>query len=336
MKVRAAIAGAGLMGFWHAKNIARAGGEVVFVHDVDPDAAARLASRCKNARSSNRLEDVLERDKIDILHVCTPVKSHFELASVALSRGIHVLIEKPMTARCAETERLCELAAEHRVLLCPVHQFPFQRGVRRAFKQFGRLGQLRHFEVTLCSAGGAGRDREDLDEIVAEILPHPLSLMQLFVPGSLREQDWNVSHPAAGEFRATLTARDICFSILISMNSRPTSSALHLLGSTGTIHVDLFHGFCVIEPETVSRWRKIVHPFDLSLRTIIAAGLNIGRRAWAWEPAYPGLRTLIRSFYTAVAASSKSPIESSDAIEIAVVRDLLTEKSRAVSSMIGS
>ena len=331
MKIRAAIAGAGLMGFWHAKNIARAGGDVAFVYDVDHGAAERLASRFKSAHSNNRLEDAWERDKIDTLHICTPLSSHFDLASTALSRGIHVLIEKPMTPRCAETERLYELAAEHQVLLCPVHQFPFQRGARRAFEQFGRIGQLRHFEATFCSAGGADRSREELDDIVAEILPHPLSLMELFAPGSLREKSWIVSHPSPGEFRATLTARDICFSILISMNSRPTATALRLLGTTGTIHVDLFHGFCVIEPGTVSRLKKIAHPFDFSLRMLLAAGVNLVERASVWDPAYPGLGPLIERFYTAVRSGSKSPIHSSDAIEIATARDLLIDKIAAAS-----
>jgi predicted dehydrogenase len=336
MKIRAVIAGAGLMGFWHARNIARVGGEVAAICDVDHAAAQRLASRFKSARSSNRLEETLERDKIDILHICTPLSSHFELASAALSRGIHVLIEKPMTPHCAETERLYELAAEHKVLLCPVHQFPFQRGVRRAFEQFARIGQLRHFEATFCSAGGAGRRGEELGEIVAEILPHPLSLMELFAPGSLREKSWIVTRPAYGEFRATLTAGDICFSILISMNSRPTATTLRLLGTRATTHVDLFHGFCVIEPGTVSRWRKIIHPFDFSMRTLIAAGLNLMGRATTRDIAYPGLRPLIQRFYTAVASGSKSPIERDKAIEIAVARDLLTEKIRTASPSIGS
>ena len=336
MKIRAAIAGAGLMGFWHARNIVRVGGEVVAICDIDDGAARRLASRFKSARSSNRLEETLERDRIDILHICTPLSSHFELASAALSRGIHVLIEKPMTPNCAETERLYKLAAAHKVLLCPVHQFPFQRGVQSAFEQFARIGQLRHFEATFCSAGGAGRGGEELDEIVAEILPHPLSLMELFAPGSLREKRWLVTRPVCGEFRATLTTGDICFSILISMNSRPTVSALRLLGITGTIHIDLFHGFCVIEPGTVSRWRKTIHPFDFSLQMLVAAGINMMGRATTSELAYPGLRTLIQQFYKAIGSGSKSPIERDRAIEIAAARDLLAEKSRVASPSIGS
>jgi predicted dehydrogenase len=336
MKTRAGVAGAGLMGLWHAKNIVRAGGELAVVYDVDQSAAQRLASRFNSARASASLEDTLEREKIDVLHVCTPLSTHFAIASAALSRGIHVLVEKPLTLHCAETERLYELAAKHRVLLCPVHQFPFQPGVQRARQEFSRIGELRHFEATFCSAGGAGRSEEELDEIVAEILPHPLSLMEFFAPGSLREQGWIVTRPSPGEFRATLTARDICFSILISMNSRPTASTLRLLATAGTIHVDLFHGFCVIEPGTVSRLKKIARPFDFSLRMLLAAGVNLVARASVWDPAYPGLRTLIERFYTAVASGSKSPIHSSDAIEIAAARDLLAEKSRVASSSIGS
>jgi len=336
MKIRAAIAGAGLMGFWHAQSIARVGGEVAAVCDVDDAAARSLANRFKSAHASTRLEDVLEQEKIDILHICTPLSSHFELAATALSRGTHVLIEKPMTPHCAETEQLYARAADNRVLLCPVHQLPFQRGVRRALAELGKIGQLRHFEAIFCSAGGAGGSREELDQIVAEILPHPLSLMQLFAPGTLSEKPWVVTRPAPGEFRATLTAQGICFSILISMNSRPTASTLRLLATAGTIHVDLFHGFCVVEPGKVSQWRKIIHPFDLSLRMLTAAGLNIFQRGLAWDLAYPGLRPLIQRFYAAIASGEQAPIPRDDAIQIASVWDLLSQKIRAASSSIRS
>jgi predicted dehydrogenase len=332
MKLRAAIAGAGLMGFWHARSIARVGGEVAAVCDVDVGAARRLARRFRNARAGANLEAVLKAgDKIDILHICTPSATHFELASAALTRGIHVLVEKPMTPARTETERLYELAAEHRVLLSPVHQFPFQPGVQRALTEFGRIEQLRHFEATFCSAGGAGRSPEELDTIVTEILPHPLSLMQLFAPGSLSEKSWSVSRPALGEFRATLTSGGICFSILISMNSRPTTTNVRLLGTAGTIHVDLFHGFCAIEPGQVSRWRKIIHPFDLATRIFLAAGSNLATRAWIGESAYPGLRALIDRFYAACSTDSEPPIKREEAIEVAFVCDRLGNAGTAVS-----
>jgi predicted dehydrogenase len=325
MKMRAAVAGAGLMGFWHARSIARVGGKVVAVCDINPEAARRLASHCKGARASARLEEILERDKINVLHVCTPLGSHFELTSAALTRGIHVLVEKPITAAWTETERLYELAAENRVLLCPVHQFPFQGGVQKALKEFGRIGQLRHFEATFCSAGGAGRGPAELDAIVAEILPHPLSLMQIFTPESFREEGWVVTRPAPGELRAVVNARDICFSILISMNSRPTVSALRLLGTRGTAHIDLFHGFCLIESGAVSKLRKIAHPFDLAVRTLVAAGSNLTVRAWERESAYPGLQQLIRGFYGAITNGQPAPLRREEVMREEKLRALIIE-----------
>jgi predicted dehydrogenase len=323
MKVRAGIAGAGLMGFWHAKSIEHIGGEIAAVFDVDDGAARRLANRFKGAHAITGLEETLERAKIDVLHVCTPPETHFELAAAGLSRGIHVLIEKPMTPKYDETDRLYTLAAEHGVLVCPVHQFQFQRGVRRAVAASDKIGSLRHFEATFCSAGGVGKSAAEVDAIVSEILPHPLSLMQLFVPGSLAEKGWAVTRPAAGEFRSSLKTRGTCFSILISMNSRPTATTLRLLGTSGTIHVDLFHDFCVIEPGKVSRWRKIVHPFDLSARTLFAAGSNLARRALNRELAYPGLRSLIKSYYAAVCQGLESPIPRQEGLEIAATREAL-------------
>ena len=329
MKSRAAIIGAGLMGRWHATNIARLGGEVMFVCDTNEQAARSLAGNFKTAQAITQIEEALERNRVDVAHICTPLRNHFDSASAALERGIHVLVEKPMTNECLQTEQLYQLASKHQVLLCPVHQFSFQHGVQKALANLNRIGQLRHLEAIFCSAGGAAKRGEDLDEIVADILPHPLSLMQIFAPGSLRETNWGVHHPEPGELRATLNAHEISSSIFISMSARPTEAALRIVGTTGTIHVDLFHGFSVVEAGVVSRWRKIIRPFDLSLRTFGGAGINIIQRTFSREPAYPGLRTLIRNFYDAIASGSNPPIQSNDAIEIAATRDLLREKMKA-------
>ena len=156
--------------------------------------------------------------------------------------------------------------------------------------------------------------------------------MQVFAPGTLQNQEWIVTRPVAGEFRATLTVSHVCFSILISMSSRPTVASLRLLGTMGTIHIDLFHGFCVIETGAVSRWRKIVRPFDLSSRTLFIAGGNLVKRALRNEPAYPGLRDLIECFYSAVTAQSQAPIRPADAIQIASICERLVSTASAVVS----
>jgi predicted dehydrogenase len=327
MTVRAIIAGAGLMGHWHAEAIEHAGGVVAGVVDRDAGAAARLASRHSPAIFGGSLEDVAGRASSDVVHVCTPLDTHADLIADGLGRGIHVLGEKPLARTAQDTERLYALGARQGVSLCPVHQFPFQRGVAAARRALHRIGPIHHFEARFCSAGGRGRDDAALDAIAADILPHPLSLMEAFLPGCLHEVDWVVARAGAGELRATGTTPGTCFSVLVSMSSRPTCAELSLRGANGTIHLDLFHGFGVIEPGAVSRSRKAVRPFDLTARVMFAAGKNLALRALARESAYPGLRALVRAFHSSVAAGTGPPIQREEVLTIAATRDALSAPS---------
>lgn len=98
--------------------------------------------------------------------------------------------------------------------------------------------------------------------------------------------------PGHRELRAVCEMSGITLSIFISMNGRPTECSFKLIGTDGTIHVDMFHGYSFIEPGKVSRLRKAIHPFDLSIRRLSAATVNLGQRFIQWEPAYPDLSML--------------------------------------------
>ena len=49
--------------------------------------------------------------ELDAVAICTPPSTHYPLARLALSRGKHVLLEKPPCASIAELEHLAQLAA---------------------------------------------------------------------------------------------------------------------------------------------------------------------------------------------------------------------------------
>lgn len=311
--LRAGIIGAGLMGRWHAVAAERAGGRVVAIVDTDADAAQRLAKNYVGAQTAADVGD------IQVVHICTPLATHVALAERAIDAGRHVLIEKPLAPTATETERLLRRATERGMLLCPVHQFAFQDGVLQARQELGRIGRIVHLEGRFCSAGGGS------DAIVADILPHPLSLMQMFLPGGLIDKDWVVMRPGVGEFRALSEMAGVTLSIFISMNARPTEARFRILGTEGAIHLDLFHGYGVRESGSVSRVRKIVLPFERALAGFSAAAFNLGRRALRGETAYPGLQRLIGNFYEAVQQKLPSPITGGDALAIARVRDRLIQ-----------
>ena len=58
----------------------------------------------------NSLDEMLKKEKLDAVNVCTPASTHFAMASKALTAGLHVFVEKPMTTTVKDGEMLIEEA----------------------------------------------------------------------------------------------------------------------------------------------------------------------------------------------------------------------------------
>jgi predicted dehydrogenase len=86
--------------------------EVVAIADPQMALARAAADRfaIPNCVADHRA--VLERDDIDLVDVCTPSHTHFELAWAALEAGKHVLCEKPVAYDFRDTRRAAALARE--------------------------------------------------------------------------------------------------------------------------------------------------------------------------------------------------------------------------------
>jgi len=58
------------------------------------------------------LDDMIAREKLDAVTICTPASTHYPVASKALSKGLHAFVEKPMATSSADAERLIKEAKE--------------------------------------------------------------------------------------------------------------------------------------------------------------------------------------------------------------------------------
>jgi hypothetical protein len=207
------------------------------------------------------------------------------------------------------------------VLICPVHQFIMQPGALQARARLASIGELVSMDARFQSAGADAK--ANADAVMIDILPHPLSLMQILLRDGLAGLTWQTLHPAPGELHAIAAQGSVALSIAISMSARPTLASFHATGTEGSIHLDLYHGYAFFEAGNVSRTRKILHPFEHSAGHFAAAALNLGGRVLRREPAYPGLRELFRAFYMAVQGQGPLPISRQDALLVAEMRDSL-------------
>jgi predicted dehydrogenase len=86
--------------------------EVIGIADPQVALAHDLASTFNIPFVTANHADLITRDDIDLIDVCTPSTTHFDLAWAALEAGKHVLCEKPVAYDFRETRRAQALAAD--------------------------------------------------------------------------------------------------------------------------------------------------------------------------------------------------------------------------------
>ncbi|MEU3840420.1 Gfo/Idh/MocA family oxidoreductase [Streptomyces sp. NPDC028635] len=127
--------------------------ELAVICGRDATAVRAAADRHGWAAAVTDWRELVERDDIDLVDICTPGDSHAEIALAALAAGKHVLCEKPLANTVAEAEAMVRAArhAEARGLVAMVG-FNYRRvpatALARRMVADGRLGTLRHVRVT--------------------------------------------------------------------------------------------------------------------------------------------------------------------------------------------
>lgn len=127
---RVAVIGVGVMGRHHARNyLALPGADLVAVVDPDPDARAR-AEREFGVPAHPDVATLLAATRVDAASVVAPTRHHYALTDALMAAGVHVLVEKPVTADVAEAEALVRRSRELGVVLQVGHITRFFRAVR--------------------------------------------------------------------------------------------------------------------------------------------------------------------------------------------------------------
>jgi predicted dehydrogenase len=111
-------------------------------------AAARLGWN----HAESDWKELLDRDDVHIIDICTPGDTHAEIAIAALAAGKHVLCEKPLANSVAEAEAMTAAAREAAARgIRSMTAFNYRRVPAVALAQRlvaeGRLGEIRHIRA---------------------------------------------------------------------------------------------------------------------------------------------------------------------------------------------
>lgn len=114
--------------------------------DLVPDRAQEAAKKygVEGCKVYADYRELLQDKSINVIHVCTPNKSHAEITIAALESGKHVMCEKPMAKTAADAARMAEAAQRTGKKLTIGYQNRFRNDSQYLHKlcSEGELGEI--------------------------------------------------------------------------------------------------------------------------------------------------------------------------------------------------
>ena len=317
--------GVGSLGYHHARILRGLDSfELKGFVDTRPERAAEVGGAL-GVRPYPDLATML--DAVDAITIAVPTPAHFAVASVALERGKHVLLEKPITATLDEADELLELARRKGAVVQTGHVERFNRAIRAAFPhvhepRFIESDRLAPFNVR-------GSDVavvldlmiHDIDLVLALAGEDVVALSALGVP---------VLTPTVDIANARLTfASGAIADITASRISRERMRKIRIFQRSGYLTLDLATG--------TGEYYRLRDDFDpAQLASGAAQPFDFVERVPLDAPEDDALRLELESFAAAVRGVAPPPVSGEDGRRaLSVALRIVAEIERALPSLRG-
>ena len=178
-KVKVGVIGVGHLGEYHVqKYLAMPTVELVGVVDTDSDRANEISGRY-NVNAYGGHHEIL--DMVDAVSLAVPTEVHFDVARDILSKGIHLLIEKPITYKIEDADCLLELARNNNVVLQVGLVERFNPAIVKMESMLTQPIFLESHRMNVFTSRGI-----DVD-VVLDLMIHDLDIFLHVVPSEVKE-----------------------------------------------------------------------------------------------------------------------------------------------------
>jgi len=274
--MRIGLVGAGLQGKRRMEAIKRLGkNSMVVVADADKDAARRLAKET-GCETTENWRDVVQRRDVDVVVVCTPPHLHAPISLAALTKGKHVLCEKPLGRTPEEAKRIVDAARRSGAKLKCGFNLRFHPGIRTA-RDWCDRGALGELDFIRCRYGIAGRPGYEKEwrakaEIAGggELMDQGIHAIDLFrwflgdfshVVGFLSTRFWKVKPLEDNVFALLRTSKGQIASLHASWTQWKNLFSLEIYGRDGYATVEGLGGSYGTEKVTLGKRPRASEPF---------------------------------------------------------------------------
>jgi predicted dehydrogenase len=129
--------------------------EIVATCDVKEETALEAATKFGVKTTYTDYNEMLAKENLDAVSVCTPNKFHKEPTVAALKAGVNVLCEKPLGMNAGECREMCSVARDTGKILQVGLQSRFNGPPRwlKAYIDAGSMGDIYFAREEECPAG---------------------------------------------------------------------------------------------------------------------------------------------------------------------------------------
>ena len=114
-KLKVGVIGTGHLGKLHTKMFTELiNCELVGIYDSNSEQAKNVSEEYK-VSAANSIDELL--DKVDAVSIAAITSAHYEIAKKCFEHGIHVFVEKPITATIPQAEELVKISNEKKLNL---------------------------------------------------------------------------------------------------------------------------------------------------------------------------------------------------------------------------
>jgi len=180
-RLRLGVVGVGYVGELHAQKYAAMEDiDLVGLADIDFERAKDVA-RKYNTKGYNSHTELLPH--VDGLSLAVPAASHYEIGHDILTYGTHLLIEKPITLKLGDADRLIEIAKRNKAILQVGHIERFNPAVVK-------MGSLLSKPVFIESQRLNSFIKRGTDvDVILDLMIHDLDIVLHLVNSEIEEVD---------------------------------------------------------------------------------------------------------------------------------------------------
>ena len=130
------VVGTGKLGSYHIQKLQKNHCcNLIGVFDISKSSMSKCKEKYQVSTFDN-LDNLLE--KCDAVTIATPTMNHYEVGRRALNKGLHIFIEKPITNKIVDAEKLSSLAQRNNRIIQVGHIERFNRAFTESLKYINK------------------------------------------------------------------------------------------------------------------------------------------------------------------------------------------------------